>query len=110
MQGLRTEVTAFLTAFLTGMIVVCAYVCIRKFRRVIRHTLTMVAVEDGLSWTGTAVYIFTQIYSTSSGSIRWYFVIGAGLGTAVFLLFGRVFGNVWSKCIKKRSEKSRKNY
>ena len=108
MQGLRTEMIAFLTAFLTGMIAACAYLCVRKLRRVIRHSLTAVAVEDGLYWTGTSVYIFVQIYSTSSGSIRWYFVIGAGLGLIVFLLFVRFFLKIGAGFYKKRNEKSAK--
>lgn len=102
MQGLRTEMVAFLTAFLTGMIVACAYLCIRKLRRVVPHSLTVIAVEDGLYWTGTAVYIFIQIYSTSSGSIRWYFVIGAGLGLLVFLLLGRILQKIGAGLYKKK--------
>lgn len=102
MQGLRTEMIAFLTAFLTGMIVACAYLCIRKLRRVIRHSLTAIAVEDGVYWIGTAVYIFVQIYFTSSGSIRWYFVIGTVLGLLVFLLFGKLFRKIGAGLYKKK--------
>lgn len=94
--------TAFLTALLTGMIVGCAYMCIRKLRRVIRHSLTAVAVEDGLYWICTAIYIFVQIYLTSSGSIRWYFVIGTALGLLVFLLIGRLFHKIEDGLYKKK--------
>lgn len=110
MQGLRTEIIAFLTAFLTGMIAACAYLCIRKLRRVIMHSLTAVAVEDGMYWTCTSVYIFAQIYSTSSGSIRWYFVVGTGLGLLVFLLFWKLLRKIGAGLYKKRNEKTAKNY
>ncbi len=102
MQGLRTEIAAFLTAFLTGMTVACAYLCIRKLRRVIPHSLSVIAVEDGIYWVGTAIYIFVQIYSTSSGSIRWYFIIGAGAGLLVFMLAGRVFRKIRAGLYKKK--------
>lgn len=110
MQGLRTEMAAFLTACLTGMIAACAYLCIRKLRRVIPHTLTAIAVEDGVYWVSTAIYIFVQIYVTSSGSIRWYFVIGTGAGLLVFMLLGRIFRKIGAGLYKKRNEKSSKKY
>ena len=110
MQGLRVEMIAFLTAMLTGMIVGCAYLCIRKLRRIIRHSLTAVAVEDGLYWTCTAIYIFVQIYSTSNGSIRWYFVIGTALGLLIFLLFGKLFRKIEDGLYKKKKLQIRKNY
>ncbi|MDO4312255.1 MAG: spore cortex biosynthesis protein YabQ [Eubacteriales bacterium] len=106
MLGLREEIASFLTAFLTGMTVACVYLCIRKLRRVIRHSLAAVTVEDALYWIGTAVYIFVQIYHTSSGSIRWYFVIGMLLGLMVFLLLVRLIGKAGNSLYKKRKKKS----
>lgn len=110
MQGLKMELFAFLTAFFSGMTVACAYLCIRKLRRVIPHSLAAVGVEDGIYWTGTAIYIFAQIYSASSGGIRWYFVIGAGLGLLAFLLSGRLFRKLGSRLYKKKKQENRKKY
>lgn len=106
MLGLREEAAAFLTAFLTGMIVACAYLVIRKLRRVIPHSLVVIAVEDGLYWIGMAVYVFVQIFQTSNGSIRWYFVAGAVLGLLVFILTGRLLGKAGKRLGKKRKKKS----
>lgn len=106
MLGLRTEMAAFLTAVLTGMTAVCIYACIRQLRRVVAHSLAAIAVEDGVYWSGIAVYIFIQIYATSSGSIRWYFVLGVMLGVFVFLLLGGLFRKLEMKWNKKK--KSRK--
>lgn len=107
MLGLRTEIAAFLMAVLTGMTAVCIYACIRQLRRVIGHSLAAIAVEDGIYWTGIAVYVFVQIYVTSSGSIRWYFVLGVMLGVSAFLLLSGLFRKLrlkWNK--KKKSRKS----
>lgn len=106
MLGLRTEMAAFLTAVLTGMIAVCAYDCIRQLRRLIPHSLTAIAAEDGAYWLGIAVYIFVQIYSTSSGSIRWYFVLGVILGILIFMMLGGLFRKLEAGLYKKK--KSRK--
>ena len=40
----------------------------------------MIGIEDILFWIFTAVYTFVQIYQTSSGVIRWYFVLGIVVG------------------------------
>ena len=42
-----------------------------------------IEIEDFLYWIATAIYLFVQIYHTSNGSIRWYFVLGVVLGVAV---------------------------
>ena len=81
MKGIGSEGIAFLQALLAGMIVYSVYLCVRKLRRVIRHSLTAVAIEDALFWLATAIYLFVQIYHTSDGSIRWNFVLGVVLGT-----------------------------
>lgn len=107
MLGLRTEIAAFLMAVLTGMTAVCVYTCIRQLRRVVVHSLAAIAVEDGVYWAGIAVYVFVQIYAASSGSIRWYFVLGVALGALVFLLLSGLFRKLemkWNK--KKKSRKS----
>ena len=65
MPGIKAEGAAFLEAVLAGMILCCAYTCIRLFRRIVHHTLSAIAAEDFLFWTGTAVYLFVQIYLKS---------------------------------------------
>lgn len=84
MQGLTAELLDFLAAVLAGAVTACAYACIRRLRRVIPHTMTAVNVEDGLFWIGAALYLFSGIYRTADGEIRWYFAAGALLGAAVF--------------------------
>ena len=90
----------FLAAVVSGAIVRLVYQCIRCFRRIVSHTLAAIGAEDLIFWLGSAVYLFVQIYHTSDGSIRWYFVLGVVLGVAfmwVFLdreekLFKKIYG------------------
>lgn len=86
MSGLGAEGMAFVQACLSGMIVYTGYACIRKLRRVWKHNLVAVAVEDVLFWIAAAIFLFVQIYYTSDGSIRWYFVLGVVIGAGI--LFG----------------------
>lgn len=83
MAGLQSEGMAFVQAVLSGMIVYWGYFCIRKLRRIVSHNLIAISIEDGLFWIATTIYLFVQIYHTSDGSIRWYFVLGLVFGAAV---------------------------
>lgn len=108
MLGLREEAVSFLTAVLAGMIVTCGYLCLRRLRRVIPHSLAVIAIEDALFWLCTAVYLFVQIYHTSSGSIRWYFVVGTIAGMSVMLILDVIWRKRLSEFWKKHFGKKHK--
>lgn len=82
MPGIEEEGMVFVQALLAGMIVYCAYNCIRKFRRIVRHRLWVIVVEDVIYWIGISLFLTVQMYYASDGSIRWYFVLGVLLGCA----------------------------
>ena len=105
MSGIEAEGMVFVEAVLAGMIVCWGYTCIRKFRRVIKHNLLAIAIEDLLFWIGTAIYLFVQIYHTNDGSIRWYFVLGVVFG----LIFSLSLNGLIKKLNKKMYAKKRKN-
>ena len=97
MPGIQEEMMVFLIAVVSGAIVRLVYQCIRCFRRIIVHDLAAVSAEDMIFWLGSAVYMFVQIYHTSDGSIRWYFLLGVVLGVILM----SVFLNGAGKLIKK---------
>ena len=73
-MGITKELFIFLSAILSGAIVRLVYRCISCLRNVIHHTHWIIELEDLAYWVGTAIFLFVQIYYTSSGSVRWYFV------------------------------------
>ncbi len=87
MPGIREEMMVFLSAVVSGAIVRLVYQCIRCFRRIVSHTLAAIGIEDMIFWLGSAIYMFVQIYHTSDGSIRWYFILGVGLGVILMWVF-----------------------
>ena len=97
MPDIREELIIFLTALVTGVILRLMYRCICCFRQIIKHNYFAIGVEDLVFWVGCALYVFVQIYYTSDGSIRWYFVLGVVVG-AVFMTF---FLNFLEKMHKK---------
>ena len=99
--GIEKELAVFLQAILSGNLVCLVYNALRVFRRILKHNLVWVSIEDFLFWIGTGFYLFFQIYRSSNGVIRWYFVIGVILGG--ILTYGVV-----DKILKKYIAKTKK--
>ena len=99
--GIEKELSVFIQALLAGNVVCLVYYSLRILRRIIKHNLLAVSLEDAIFWFWTAVYLCLQIYNTSDGSIRWYFVVGVFLG-------GIVTYCLMEKIIKKYVAKSNK--
>ena len=100
--GIGKELSVFLQAVLAGNLIYLVYSLIRVMRRLWKHNLFFVSLEDLIFWIGTGIYLFVRIYQTSDGIIRWYFVIGVLLGGIVthFIIF-----QISKKCIAKRRKK-----
>ena len=80
MTGITNELSIFVSACLMGNLVCLAYYAIRVFRRLVRHTLLWISIEDFIFWISAAIYLFLEMYRTCAGSIRWYFVLGVLAG------------------------------
>ncbi len=105
MLGIGEELSVFLQAMLAGNIVLLVYCCLRVFRRIIRHGLFWVSMEDVFFWLWTGLYLFGKIYDTSDGSIRWFFVIGVFLGGVCSYLVMRFFVKVVHRlCVNARKK------
>lgn len=89
MLGLEKEIEIFVHAVISGMVVYGIYTIIRVIRRIVKHSLLGISIEDFLFWTGTSFYLFIQIYNTSDGRIRWYLILGIvdGMILLSFVLF-----------------------
>lgn len=108
MTGIRAEFAVFILAVLSGAIVRLVYRCISCFREIVKHSLAVMGIEDFFFWLGTALYLFVQIYHTSDGSIRWYFVLGVVAGALLASLFVRVAEKVHKKMYVRRKKNSGK--
>lgn len=81
------EFFIFIYAVLTGMFLMLSYEFLQFVRCLIPHKLWIVNLEDILFWLYTSLYLFRQMYRTTNGSIRWFFVIGIFLGTGIAWYF-----------------------
>lgn len=80
MAGIEKEAAVFFYACLSGVILFFIYQILCWFRKLIVHKQWMIGLEDLIYWLGVSVYLFYQIYRTTYGEIRWYFVLGVFVG------------------------------
>lgn len=101
MIGIASELSIFVSACLLGNLICLVYCALRVFRRIVKHTLFWISIEDFVFWVGTGLYLFAEMYRTCAGSIRWYFVLGVLAG-------GGITGWVIQKLMKKVVDKIEK--
>lgn len=106
MPQIGAEVAGFLLAVIAGGVARLLYQSLVCFREMARHSYLAMGIEDILYWMGTAVYFFVQIYHTSNGVIRWYFILGVVLGA----IFASVFFGWMKKLYKKIYTRSHKDF
>ena len=100
--GIGKELSVFLQGVFAGNFIYLVYSVIRVVRRLWKHNLFFVSLEDLIFWIGTGIYLFIKIYQTSDGTIRWYFVIGVLLGG---LITHFIISQISKKYIAKRKKK-----
>ena len=61
----------------------CEYEILIFLRKMIIHNNLVKGIEDLFYWIFMSAYIFSQIYATTYGSIRWYFLLGLVFGVAI---------------------------
>ncbi|MEG1846884.1 MAG: spore cortex biosynthesis protein YabQ [Lachnospiraceae bacterium] len=74
------ELYFLMHAMLMGMEITLVYDGIRILRRVVKHNLIAVSIEDMIFWIGCSISIFLLFYQESNGSLRWFAILGATLG------------------------------
>lgn len=107
MLGIGQETCIFFYAGLSGIVILLSYQILRVFRRLLKHNLIMINLEDFLYWIAVSAYLFRQMYRTTYGSIRWFFVLGVVSGIILVNFCIHQIKKMFVK-IKKPLEKSGK--
>ena len=79
-EMIRQEAAFFMGSLLTGAVLIWCYLILAAFRKVVRHGMLAVNIEDFLYWCVAALIIFTSAFRENSGEIRWYSVAAILLG------------------------------
>lgn len=101
-QDILIEVYFLISSILMGIIITFVYDFILIGRKVARHSLFFISVEDFIFWTVCAVAVFYMLYKENNGILRWFAVAGAAFG---MLLYKKIIGihlvNIMSTVIVK---------
>lgn len=107
MLGIGKETVVFLYAGLTGIVTFSSYQILILFRKLVEHSAAAVSAEDFFYWLGLSAYLFRQMYHTTYGSIRGFFILGVIAGN--FLVFFckillKKISAKWKNCLEKRKK------
>ncbi len=83
-ESILTEADFFAISILSGCFMVFVYDALRVFRRLIRHGVVWVAIEDILYWVSCALLIFAMLYQKNDGLIRGFAIAGIVVGMLVY--------------------------
>lgn len=83
-QDIMKEVVFLGHSFLMGVLITFVYDWFLIVRRLLKHSMFLVSLEDLLFWIICAVSVFAMLYRENSGTLRWFAVGGAFLGMLLY--------------------------
>lgn len=83
-QNIINEVVFFAHSFLLGIVITFAYDGFVVLRRVIKHSLLLISLEDMIFWIACAIGVFYMLCEENNGILRWFAVLGATLGMIAY--------------------------
>lgn len=99
-ENIMQEVYFLLHSIVMGVFITFLYDWLRIFRRVFKHNLLCLSIEDLLFWIACSISVFLMLYRENNGTLRWFAIIGAAVGMALYLLtVSRFFVGFVSKAL-----------
>lgn len=83
-QNIVNEMTFLLHSFFMGIVITFVYDGFLILRRLIRHSMFLVSLEDMVFWIACAIGVFYMLYEENNGILRWFSVFGAAVGMIVY--------------------------
>ncbi len=95
-QDIVNEVYFLAYSVMMGVVITFVYDFILIGRKIIKHNLFFISLEDFLFWAACAVAVFYMLYKENNGILRWFAVFGAALG---MLLYKKIVGTRFVKLV-----------
>ena len=87
---------------LLGVYLSFVYDTVRILRRIISHNTFFISIEDLIYWIYFGAESFLLMYRESNGLLRWFAVLGAGVGCLLYRkLIGKYYVYYISLFLKK---------
>lgn len=105
------QILIFGKACLVGICMTAMYDVIRIFRRILRHGIIWISIEDACYWLIFAVVEFVLLYQVNNGVPRLYIFSGTAIGAALYhFLLGRYLMKLVSIFIRKVKKRLKKAF
>ena len=95
------ELLLLLRTIAVGAVLLLCYDLLAAFRNVFAHSDKAVGTEDILYWLCCAFFVFSEIYRSNEGILRFFMVLGFLSGAYIC---NRVLGDIFVKCCTKLME------
>lgn len=95
------ELFLLLRTIAVGAVLLLCYDLLAAFRNVFAHSDKAVGTEDILYWLCCAFFVFSEIYRSNEGILRFFMVLGFLSGAYIC---NRVLGDIFVKCCTKLME------
>lgn len=83
-QDIIHEVVFLFHSLLLGAAITFIYDGFLILRRLFKHTMFLVSLEDFIFWAACAVGVFGVLYKENDGMLRWFSVAGAAIGMLIY--------------------------
>lgn len=83
-QDIMKEIIFLGHSLLMGVSVTFLYDWFLIMRRVVKHNIVLISLEDFLFWVICAVSVFAMLYRENNGTLRWFAVAGAFCGMLLY--------------------------
>lgn len=80
MLDVAAEINILLYAIGTGVVACMVYQVLTLFQLLHKKVKWLICLEDMCYWIWLSVYVFSRIFQSTFGIIRWYIVVGIVLG------------------------------
>ena len=71
-------------SFFLGMVITFFYDGFLIVRKLFKHTMFLISLEDLIFWIACALSVFYVLYEENNGMLRWFAVAGAALGMFLY--------------------------
>jgi spore cortex biosynthesis protein YabQ len=83
-QEITVELQFFFISILWGSIILLFYDVLRIIRRLVKHGVIFLTIEDILFWIAASIFIYTMIYRQNNGIIRGFSIMGMTIGMLLY--------------------------
>lgn len=83
-QDIMNEVMFLVHSLTLGAVITFVYDGFLILRRLVKHTMLLISLEDMIFWIGCAIGVFFMLYEENNGILRWFAVLGAGIGMLLY--------------------------